>query len=542
MSSIQQTYPLYIDDLTKRHLSQLMEVLTIDSFPPEGGTSVEGRIKEAIKKLPWDLRRQAFIRIVPNAVIQPAILCEPHTGMNPYVINDVFILIKREVTEHLRCLKRYTGEIDPELRLILTELKGMRGLWRSDPNLKSYLQYMKVSYQHSSCEACMLVKIIETPVWLQNLRTTLLSRTRTRAKPQKPHRPPQLLRFVDRSIETHPDLVTDMFYKSGQIAYGLKAVRKLAVQQNRQACKGKDHEDDKREDEQMPDDKHRKRQTIVVYWGQEAREQLGTAETLSSPTAVETANSTTAVEDDDILQAMHGKTTPGEMTARKMTPSEALINEIIAEYAGLTGTTNMEDARQSLLVLEPDVAPPTPLSVTKPGTRSPSTVSPTSPYASPYASPYSTSSPATSPCVTSPYYGTEPLKPSFARDSSIGGMKSKFSTTRDTINWRKVIHKSSPLDNLSSRAASAFRDINGTTERIAFEYRDLLSPQEKYEYSDSEYSFSPTEERPRPNTTWEDICENMNIEQPRPQLKETKRGKGLLRMLKKTTRPEVDRT
>lgn len=560
MSSIQQTYPLAIGDLTKEQLNQLIEVLSIDTFSPEGDTSVEGRIKEAIRRLPWDLHRHAFIRIVPNALIQSAILCDRHTGMNPYVINHIFILIKREVTEHLKHLERYTGEIASEVRLLLTELKGIRGLWRSDPNLKSYLKYMKVSHQHSGCEACMLVQIIETPTWLQNLRTALLSRTRTRARPNKPHRPPQLLRFVDGGINTHPHLVTDLFYQSGQMAYVLKAVRKAAVQQYRQAWQGNDHEDDRSEDEQNPDDNYSKRQTIHVYWHQEGREQSGTVDKLGSETAVKTSSSMTAVEDGDQLQAMHGRT-----TSRKTTPSEALINEIIAEYARLTGTPDMEDARQSFLVLQPDLAPPTPLCVTKPGPNSPSIVSPASTYViSPYAtslgatsssittSPYATSSdatisPATSPeeislCATSPYGATEPRKPSFAvRNSSTGGWKCGHSTPRDAIDWEKIIHKPSPLDDLSARAASAFRDINGTAERIAVEYQDLLTPHQKLEYSDSEYSVSPAEERSRPPTTWELLCDNMNVEQPRPQLKETKRGMGLLKMFKKTPRLEVVR-
>ncbi|PLB44573.1 hypothetical protein P170DRAFT_480327 [Aspergillus steynii IBT 23096] len=543
-ASIQQTYPLTIGDLTKEHLRLLIEVLKMDNVPLEERTKVpqdEAGIKQAIKKLPWDLRRHAFIRIVPNSLLQPAILCPPHNGLNPYLIGHILRLVKREVTEHLSKLERYTGEMDSECRELLTELQGIRGLWCSDRRYRGYMERMNACYQHNGCETCILAQIIDTPIWLQNLRTTLLSRTRTRAKHRRPHRPPQLLPFIERCIDTHESLYTELFYRSGQMAYAFKAVRKLAVKEYR----GKPRYGQS-EDEGDPDDNYRNRETIFVYWDRDAerdsnrdagresdRDAGWESEAISGPTAVESSSSETAVEDTDGFETLDGR-----RASRKPTPSEALLEEIIAEYAGLTGTENIEDARLSLLAMQPDVVTPSPLSVAKPtsvtksATSSPVDVSPTTPYGATGRRTYPSYVAGTPVDVspTTPYGATERRKPSLsvAGSSKRGSGNWEYSNPRDNVDWRQVIHKPSPLSILRANAETAYHSIQDDAERIALEYRELVSPTA---HSESVYSRSPDED-PRRATTWEIVCKDLDIQYPNPQLKKPKKG-GLLRKFRK---------
>lgn len=573
-SSIQQTYPLALSDITKEHMRMLIEVLNIDNIIPlDRRTSIPQNpawIEEGIRRLPWELRRHKFIRVVPNAFLYPAVLCESHDGLNPYLIGHILSLIRREVVEHLRHLERYTGEMDSGCRELLTELTGIRGLWSSDRKYKWYLELMSFTHQHNRCEACMLAQIVGSPPCLQNLRTTLLSRTRTRAKPGRPHRAPQLLRFIDGAIDKHENLITDLFYQSGQLAYSFKAVRKLATDHYKDRAKGKNHEEDKSDDECNPDLNHKKRETIHVFWDKEAEQ----SSDLSGPTAVETfsgmtaarsTNPKTAADHDEEFERIYENREP-----TRTTPSEALIEEIIAEYAGLTGTENIEDAKLSLLNLQPDLVPPTPLSVTKPAMESPR-VSYRDPYAaSPKAAHYPTErgrsplafrgkssvpgsptmkyyptdpSPLASqgrrPSADSPttkHFPTERRRPSLMSSGSPRKSQFDYSAPRDNVNWRKVVHKSSPLSMLSAKAESACHGLENDAEQIAFEYRGLMTP---VAYSESEYSVSPAPSRnqspapsPRRLTTWDVLCSNLDIEYPVPQLQET-RKKGFLRRLLK---------
>ncbi|KAI9932290.1 hypothetical protein ASPWEDRAFT_27440 [Aspergillus wentii DTO 134E9] len=229
---IKQKYPLTVTDLTKADLKLLTAVLDLEDSPlfvkqrnGEAQEMVDERIKSAIETLPVHLQRSFLFRLLPNPHHRTAFVCNSHRNLNIYVIGHLFSLIKQEVTEHLRIMDMYADILEPEARNLVRALQAMQGMWWTPSSSHLMPPIGAAMFQSNKCEACMLTRVTTEPMFLRNLRVTLLSRTRTRSK----HRVPRLLPFVDAAINSHKDDAYGLFISSSTMAYGMKAGRKSAV-------------------------------------------------------------------------------------------------------------------------------------------------------------------------------------------------------------------------------------------------------------------------------------------------------------------------
>ena len=219
-------YPFTLTDLTRADLNMLIEALAADK-------TSEGKIKSAIRHLPLALRRNFMVKLVKNPVVQPAVLCGAHKSLNPYVVNHVLSLVKREVTEHLRCLDGYMDHLSPEMKCVMQSIGAVRGMWWAPSAAELEPPVGAVKFQENGCEACMLARIVSQPIYMTDLRGAVLSRTRTKGSI---HRPPKLLAFVDSAINRQSD-AAELFYISGRVGSELKKARKQAARHFRSGLK-----------------------------------------------------------------------------------------------------------------------------------------------------------------------------------------------------------------------------------------------------------------------------------------------------------------
>ncbi|KAA8651392.1 uncharacterized protein ATNIH1004_000274 [Aspergillus tanneri] len=470
--SIKQRYPVTINDLTKTEMDMLIGALNVDNISHMGRpTAPDDGVKEAIKNLPAVLRRSAFIRMVPNDVICPAFLCEPHKGLNPYIINHISVLLKREVGGHLKFLDRYYDKLNECLRELLTGLHDIRQiLWNTSFPINS-LGAVTVHTDEDKCEACLLAQIIDTPMWLQNLRTTLLSRTRTK----KSHRAPRLLRFVDGGICTHRRLTTEIFYVSGQVAYDLKAARKEAIKYFKK-IEPNDNPDG--------DDNGAKRHTILVFW--DRNNDAATSDFI--PTEVDNFHETSLAN-------------PVEC--------DSLIDEIIGTYAALPSEEDVDSASYHLLIEENDKLPPVnPLSIRKSGRQQfPALDTVTKPVK--HEARKSKELPPRPSSATEE--GKSRAQPSL--DTKQKRVSASASVERGSrcipslqVDWKKIIHGLCPLQSISKGLKHTVPGNSGTAERIAIDYQQLLSPRVELAYSESDYEDDSDPAAGPGDTTWSLVC------------------------------------
>ncbi|PYI32569.1 hypothetical protein BP00DRAFT_146932 [Aspergillus indologenus CBS 114.80] len=248
-------YPHYAADLTKQQLKKLIEVLTIDSDQDAAETEYLGQIRspqvvqqiqEAIRGLPTELRQRAkWVRMLRHDA-KAAVLCEVHEELNAFVIGNLFALLKREVTRHLTFLKWYREFAPEEVNNLVDALLAVAGMWWLPESKDDVPPPGAVCFQENQCEACMLARIVDEPWCLRNLRTTLVSRVRT--KPEI--RIPKLLPFVDTAIgsfapegeaavKAYGGLPCELAYTSSCLAFKVKTARAdalyVAARQLRQA-------------------------------------------------------------------------------------------------------------------------------------------------------------------------------------------------------------------------------------------------------------------------------------------------------------------
>jgi hypothetical protein len=219
-------------DLKKTHLAMLIQVLNIQHSTQYAhdnmGQTFEVRsewIHQAIKNLPCELRKSTLLQILPNSVIRAAELCPSHQGFNPYVIGSIGGLVRKEVTEHLDVIDWYSDNLDQSHVRLVRALQSMQGMWSLVPLGTRPPPIAPAPYQENGCEACILARVVQEPMFLQNLRVALISRTRTRSK----HRAPRLLPFIDQAIHYYGDNALQYWHASGQAAFDFKTARKAAV-------------------------------------------------------------------------------------------------------------------------------------------------------------------------------------------------------------------------------------------------------------------------------------------------------------------------
>ncbi|PYH83087.1 hypothetical protein BO82DRAFT_391068 [Aspergillus uvarum CBS 121591] len=238
-------YPHYAADLTKQQLQKLIEVLSIDSDQDAAETEYLGQIRspqvvqqiqEAIRGLPTELRQRAkWVRMLRHDA-KAAVLCEVHEELNALVIGNLFALLKREVTCNLTFLKWYREFSPEEVNNLVDALLAVAGMWWLPESKDDVPPTGAVCFQENQCEACMLARIVDEPWCLRNLRTTLVSRVRT--KPEI--RIPKLLPFVDTAIRSfapegeaavkaYGGLPCELGYTSSYLAFQVKTARADAL-------------------------------------------------------------------------------------------------------------------------------------------------------------------------------------------------------------------------------------------------------------------------------------------------------------------------
>ncbi|EAL91016.1 hypothetical protein KXW98_002968 [Aspergillus fumigatus] len=230
--AIQMRYPLMATDLKKSQLAMLIQILNLQHSVhythDNMGRLFEVRselIHHAIRNLPSELRKSTLLQILPNSVIRAAELCPSHQGINPYIVANICSLIRKEVTEHLDVIDWYSDNLDQSHVRLVRALQSMQGMWSLVPLGTRPPPIAPAPYQENRCEACILARVVQEPMFLQNLRVALISRTRTRSK----HRAPRLLAFIDQAINYYGDRALQYWHASGQAAFDFKAARKAAV-------------------------------------------------------------------------------------------------------------------------------------------------------------------------------------------------------------------------------------------------------------------------------------------------------------------------
>jgi hypothetical protein len=187
----------------------------------------EARLR-LIKNLPSYLRRSKLLSLIPNCVgLIPACAktCSTHKPLNGYVIGSICELLRLEVGMRLDRLAANQMKLSVEQRNIIQSLRELHSMWMvEDIYWRMFLQWPSATwyYQEDQCEACILARVGRDGLILTNLRTVLLSRTRTR----KPLPPPSLLRWVDGAINCHQGKSLEMFVRSSEDSLSLKSARK----------------------------------------------------------------------------------------------------------------------------------------------------------------------------------------------------------------------------------------------------------------------------------------------------------------------------
>ncbi|PLN86670.1 hypothetical protein BDW42DRAFT_55717 [Aspergillus taichungensis] len=321
-------YPFTLTDLTRADLNMLIEALAADE-------TNESKIKSAIRHLPLALRRNFMVKLVKNPVVQPAVLCGEHKSLNPYVVNHILSLVKREVTEHLGCFDGYMDHLAPEMKCVMQSIGAIRGMWWAPSAAELEPPVRAVKFQENGCEACMLARIVSQPVYMTDLRGALLSRTRTRGSID---RPPRLLAFVDSAINRRSN-AAELLYISGQVGFELKKARKQAARHFRGGLK-------EHRDREPAKSEH----SIIVYL---------------DPGAKDSSLGPVHVQDDDTGYDPRYDPRYDPASPEATLDCDAIIEEIIMAYANFSDGKSFHEADLPPVDDSIDVPLISPLSVIK---------------------------------------------------------------------------------------------------------------------------------------------------------------------------------
>jgi hypothetical protein len=467
-------------DLKKSQLAMLIQALNLQHSVhythDNMGRLLEVRselIHNAIKSLPSELRKSTLLQILPNSVIRAAELCPSHQGFNPYVIANICSLIRKEVTEHLDVIDWYPDNLDQSHARLVRALQSMQGMWSLVPLGTRPPPIAPAPYQENRCEACILARVVKEPMFLQNLRVALISRTRTRSK----HRAPRLLAFIDQAINYYGDRALQYWHASGQAAFDFKAARKAAVR----AYKKRPERIHRREDYTDHLRKHPKNK------GKSIRMEPGQPETAAfagafSPT---TSRCSDDVDMQSIVVYMDHSTAEQQGLYRKpsqrakvhshraeiVDERDTIADEIIATYEAFGAR---DWAPRSTTNLPAGVPPVHPLSVPR----------------------------ADHSAISASHYD---------EDHSMG--EASYMPPRNNSNWQSAANGAA-LGTLEALS----KEVDGLTlggrpgensEELAGGYCDLLSPVAYHsdsEYSEASWEDAPVREAGPGDTTWDLVC------------------------------------
>jgi hypothetical protein len=214
------THPRKLNKLRHSDLRSLAQVLCINNTKL-GDANINELIRRMISLLPQDLHDSFFSRL-PTLIGVGAITCPTHKGLNRHLIENALDLIKREIALQNDVLHEFSGLLEQEVKTILRSLRAIQGIWTRPSSTLGAEIAGAWAFQINKCKACILSRICADRDALQNLRTSLLSRSREK------HPPPKLLRFMEECISQHGGFKSDMFYNSGENAHAFKAARNAA--------------------------------------------------------------------------------------------------------------------------------------------------------------------------------------------------------------------------------------------------------------------------------------------------------------------------
>lgn len=218
-------HALSIEELTRQDIRDLALVL---HHNVQGNPETRRQIIALIEALPHYVQRSKVFNLLPAplGICPPgAKCCALHKRLNGHVIRSIYSLVTYEIGERLDKFAANLVGLSAEQRSIIQSLRELHSMWlKHDEYQQKFLVWPQLKWhlQEDGCEACILARIAQNSVVLTNLRTILLSRTRTRT----PHPPPRLIRWVEESMRCHGPRSIDMFMRSGGDAVSLKRIRK----------------------------------------------------------------------------------------------------------------------------------------------------------------------------------------------------------------------------------------------------------------------------------------------------------------------------
>lgn len=206
-----------IRDLTTSDILKLTYVLS--ATDPSTTSSL-------ISDLPFPLKRNRFLPNVLTPAHPAAPSCPLHKPLNNRVIRSIFNQFAHEVGYHINIFISNSHRLTSEQRARMNSLRELNSTWMTPTKYSEtfHIQPLQIWHQQpDGCEACILTRACSDPYILTNLRTVLLTRTRTRRS--KP--PPSLLRFVEQWVKTlDEETRTAICFTSGEASIELKALRK----------------------------------------------------------------------------------------------------------------------------------------------------------------------------------------------------------------------------------------------------------------------------------------------------------------------------
>ncbi|EEP78096.1 predicted protein [Uncinocarpus reesii 1704] len=224
----QNRHAASITRLSRNDLTILSSVLYL---PLQASSLEEARLYISLMSatLPRYLWRSKFcsflckpLRLLPT----PGKSCRLHRRLNHHLIGSILHLVQVEVGPRLDRLSMHRAHLTVKQRVMLDSLREINGMWMRPAQFEKSFGLPRStawSFQGDGCEACMLARILQNATSIMNLRTVLLSRTRTRGRPGTP---PQLIQWVDVGMDCHPEKRLDIFVESADSAAKLKEVRK----------------------------------------------------------------------------------------------------------------------------------------------------------------------------------------------------------------------------------------------------------------------------------------------------------------------------
>nr|KMM72284.1 hypothetical protein CPAG_08581 [Coccidioides posadasii RMSCC 3488] len=228
IKGLKKRHATSVSDLSRediRVLARLFYFTTQAATPEDAWIFVSA----VVASLPRHLRRSKVcdffcttLRLLPSE----AKSCSLHKRLNSHVISSIFRLVQLEVGPRLDRLAMHRSRLTVKQRIMVDTLREINGMWMTSTRLEkefSLPSNTKWYFQASGCEGCILSRILQDATAIKNLRTVLLSRTRTRGWAGKP---PKLIRWVEESMACHGESRLDIFVRSGEDAAELKEVRK----------------------------------------------------------------------------------------------------------------------------------------------------------------------------------------------------------------------------------------------------------------------------------------------------------------------------